>query len=911
MGRKSYDNSFKYKMIEELCNGKSYREIGRQYSIKDTTIRRWFQNFITNGDFEDNSLSSKEKLRLEELREKAKKRELELRRHGTSTSEKLEWLLEYDSDLQEWKEYAEEWLKTIIRDKSTILNALSKFFRKYVVPHNITRSVQQFISREYDTPNFYEIIYAQNISQSNALARAKKIVDFIDWVIEEKFSFEDDLGNKLTPPEFKNPLTKYLPDYVKSSQRNESDKNVLPYRYIKDLRNILCPPNATCFKDLEFAQDAGDSKRNGGDWFIVDKSVIDKDDPDCVYRFRKTSKYEQKRKGLSDEVCEMWFPGIAVALLIKLLLPLRTYQVRMLDSGEMDTYKYVQPMRNVAGEWINNDSQLSRGTGRNPFERGVLRKFKDQTTQLEMTGFFINTNKTADINKEECDKGYNIPWQYEEAQYWLSKLRDWQIKYNPISRPAKWTEMTANHLGKTKDVRILKQMGEITCLFRNPTSIGQEHLPIRVNGLEILWYKTLKRLEKQLKETVSSKEESTLKFVYPDSNKTTYYSLHSLRVSLITAYALEGGVPMPILSKAIAGHARLIMTLYYTKAGISYITDTMNQAEKSILENDKETFNRFIRDAKYEQLETSVAANDPIAYQTIINAQKSGASFVISDKGICPKGCFGCDSGGTYVNDETDKITYGVVPGFPEQNCVRCRWFVTGPAFLPGLVHHFNTIGYNMSETGKRVIKYQDNIELLENEKYECELNGSRFTKHHELLKYEQLYTQELQKNDKLANDYNATLRLIDKSMKIVKETSSHDGFQLVTVGSISDVGVSFRDSEHELEQLQIICNGAELFPETDASKAVLQRSQIIDLTLKNNNKMPVMFSLTDEDQLIAGNQFMRLLISRAGSLKGAIPYAIGRKKLEEIGIKNEFVDELKSVTINNNALLIDSPIVD
>ena len=52
------------------------------------------------------------------------------------------------------------------------------------------------------------------------------------------------------------------------------------------------------------------------------------------------------------------------------------------------------------------------------------------------------------------------------------------MKYNPISQPAKWTELTANHIGNIKDVRILKQMGEITFLFRNPTLIGQEHLPI-------------------------------------------------------------------------------------------------------------------------------------------------------------------------------------------------------------------------------------------------------------------------------------------------------------------------------------------------------------------------------------------------------------------------------------------------
>ncbi|MDO5294944.1 MAG: VPA1269 family protein [bacterium] len=409
-------------------------------------------------------MSPKEDFKLEQLREKAAKREVELRFHGITTSESFEWLLAYDSNLQQWKEYAEEWIKTVIRAKSTALCALSSFFKKYIIPYNITRSIHECISVRYDTPDFYEIIYAQNTSQHNALKAAKKLVTFIDWIIDEKFSVEDDLGNKLTPAEFKNPLTKYLPDSIKLSQRNESDKNVLPYRYIKELRNILCPPNATCFKDLEFAQDACDSTK-GGDWFIVKKSVIYENDPDCVYRTRKTSKYEQTHKEISDEVYEMWYPGTTVALLTKLHLPLRTYQVRMLDSGEMDTYKYVQSIRNKGGEWIRNDSHLSRGTERNPFERGVLRKFKDHTTELEMTGFFINTNK---------------------------------MKYNPISKPARWTEMRKNHLGKAKDIKILKQMGENTFLFRNSTSIGEEHLPIRESGLNPLWYKILQNLRNSL-----------------------------------------------------------------------------------------------------------------------------------------------------------------------------------------------------------------------------------------------------------------------------------------------------------------------------------------------------------------------------------------------------------------------------
>lgn len=898
----SYNNSFKYKMITLLCEGKNAADLQREYGVGISTLMNWLRTFISDGPFNEDALSPKEKMKLELLREKATKRELELRFHGTSTTESLEWVLKYDSALQEWKELAEEWLKTIVRTKDSALNALSNFFKKYLIPYDITRSLQKFLSTEYDALDFYEILYSSYKTNDGALRSAKKLIAFIDWILEEKYSVEDDLGNKQIPAEFQNPLIKYLPDSLKTSKHNESDKNVLPYRYIKDLRNILCPPAAICFRDWKFAQEATGSTRHGGDWFIVDESIIDKDDPNCVYRYRKSSKHEIEAKGLPDIVYEMWFPGTSVALLTKLLLPLRTYQVRMLDSGELDTFKYVQPTRDIPGKWIRNDSHLSKGTENNSFERGVLRKFKDQTTQMEMTGFFINTNKTADINKDEADKGYEIPWQYEEVQYWLAKLRDWQQKYNPVSKPTPWTELTVNHLGYVKDIKILKQMGTTTFLFRNPTTSMQEHLPIRRAGLEPLWYKTLSKLEKNLKAEGVSEEEKSLKFV-TETYRLTFYPLHSLRVSLITAYALEGGVPMPILSKAIAGHARLVMTLYYTKAGISYVTDKMNQGEKNILENDKEAFGRFLRDAKYEQLENSVVANDPIAYQAVINAQQSGASIVISDKGICPKGCFGCDSGGTYINDDTDKTTYGPVPGFPEQNCIRCRWFVTGPAFLPGLVHHFNVIGYNMGETGKRVIKYQNEIELIENQKYECELNGSVFTKQHELLKHEQLYAQEIQKNDKLANDYNATLRLIDKCMKIIKSAPSKDSVQLVPVGSITDVGLNIHNSEHELEQLQIICNGGELFPETDASKAVLQRSQIIDLTLVNNGKNPVMFSLSDEEQLIAGNQFMRILINRAGGLKDAIPYAIGRKKLEEIGFKNEFIDEIKS--INETPLLI------
>ena len=897
---KKYDNTFKYKMIALLCDGKASRELEREYNVKSPTIMKWLRKFISDGPFNESELSPEEKVNLEKLRENATRRELEIKYMGTSTSESFKWVLDLDKDLEEWTVLAEEWIKTQVRSKSISLNGLSKFFKEYLISYGINIPPKDFLSKEYQAPDFYEICYAHLGNKQQATVCARKVVEFINWILLDKFSVEDDFGNKYIPNELHNPLEKHIPNYCSNSRRNESDKNVMPYRYIKELRLILCPQNATHFSDWHFAQKSSPK----GDWFIVNKSLIDESDPDCVFRQRKTSKYERDKKGLPDVIYELWSPVASVALLTKLLLPLRTYQVRMLDSGEMDTYKYVQHTRTKPGQWINNDSPLSKGDKNNPFEKGVLRKFKDPTSKIEMTGFFINTNKTADINKEEDQKGYEIPWQYEEVQYWLAKLRDWQQKYNPVTKPTPWTDLTRYHLGDIKDKKILKQMGSTTFLFRNASYPGEEHLPIGIKGLETIWYKTLSELERKLKSDGASEEEKSIRFI--KNEQTTLYPLHSLRVSLITAYALEGGVPMPILSKAIAGHARLVMTLYYTKAGISYVTDKMNQAEKDILENDKKSFSRFLRDAKYEQLETSIATNDPIAFQAVINAQQSGAGIIIGDKGICPKGNFGCDCGGVFINDDTGKTVYGPVPGFPDHNCVRCRWFVTGPAFLPGLVHHFNTIGYNMSETGKRVLHYQNVIESLENHKFECEVNNQIFTEQGKLLKYEKLHMQEIQKNDKLANDYNSTLRLIDKCITLARNNTSKKGVQLVPVGSIDDINLTIKNTEHEFEQLQILCNGAEIFPETDASKAILQRSQIIDLTLDRNGKKPIMFSLTDEEQLIAGNQFMRLLMLRAGSLKEAVPYAIGRKKLEEIGLTNEFTEEIKPIKIKEPTFVLD-----
>lgn len=53
----------------------------------------------------------------------------------------------------------------------------------------------------------------------------------------------------------------------------------------------------------------------------------------------------------------------------------------------------------------------------------------------------------------------------------------------------------------------------------------------------------------------------------------------------------------------------------------------------------------------------------------------------------------------------------------------------------------------------------------------------------------------------------------------------------------------------------------------------------------------------------------MRLLINRAGSLKDAVPYLEGRKKLAEIGLERELDDVLEMVGKSSSLLINANPL--
>jgi len=390
---------------------------------------------------------------------------------------------------------------------------------------------------------------------------------------------------------------------------------------------------------------------------------------------------------------------------------------------------------------------------------------------------------------------------------------------------------------------------------------------------------------------------SNIRFVDPNSDRSTYYGLHSLRVSLITAYALEGGVPFPILSKLIVGHTRLIMTLYYTKAGKAHVTEVMQEADKRLLENEQVGYRRFLQEATYQQIEERFSYNDPVAI-IAANRQKSTPGFVVEDKGICPVGCGGCDVGGECLKDnksDPNQKVYAPVAGYPtEKNCIRCRFFISGPAFLPGLIAHFNFISYQLSECSNRYVRFEQQINELEDLRFVCEAQDRPFLQTVELDRLSRDHEEEAVKADKLCHDLHATLRLIDRCKQLLGD-SNDDGIKLVPVGGISDLQYALEETTSEMYQLEVICENAALYPEIDAGKATLRRSQILDAMLAINGRSPVFFKLTQCQQLLVGNEVMRLIQARTGSLKNAVAVSDGIVLLREIGLLEDTMNVIEN----------------
>ncbi|MDP2742377.1 MAG: VPA1269 family protein [Hydrogenophaga sp.] len=485
----------------------------------------------------------------------------------------LLWIEHDYPHLHVWRDLARDWLKGETEAVHIRIAALIAFLEKYLVHKGLPLDPAVLLSRQTQLPDFYVVA----CPDSNAGVSYNNIINsFLNWVLLRDFSEAADDGHPVVSPAFRNPVPRMTRGGL--PRLDESVHTPLPYGYIDELRAMLAA--GPHFKDWEWARNvSGSGIGKGGsvapDWFPIEPDNIDEEDPDCVWRLRPLANNQPP-------VLEVWSPVRWVALLTKLILPLRTMQVRLLDSGEADTWRFAH------GGWSLNEGRLASGSEARPAQNGVFRRQTLPQGGAATMAIYVNTNKTADRYLSGPVKGYVLPWPvdgqlHQLAFYWLEKLRDWQEKFNPVTQRTSWTELDGRHIQAKSDVQ-LAGYPDACFLFRTPESgRASAHLPVTDAMMNRAWFYTLGALEARFVargETHADGSKVLLLPLFDETNKRsirTLFPLHSLRVSLITALALDGNVPFPILQKLV-GHSRLLMTLYYTKPGATLIHEHLRDA---------------------------------------------------------------------------------------------------------------------------------------------------------------------------------------------------------------------------------------------------------------------------------------------------------------------------------------------
>lgn len=816
------------------------------------------------------------------------------KRDGRSSDLTFSWMLTtLGPEWLQWQELAAEWMETQATGIQDRQLALSRFFESYLFKYApyATDLTLFFKGNNKHKCTSDEMLRAfkKDIKSSYEIQRSINLpCEFIDFVIKKVFSEEDDNGNLISLTG--NPLSKIK---VQSSS-TETVRQPLPFRYIQNLRQILCPlpdkaelviveQNLECNETLlpayhyrHFEHWAWAQTQGGSDWFEVEPELIDKTDPDCVWNTKEVT-----RKGKKVTIYQLWSPVKAMLVFVKLHLPLRTYQVRMLDSGEADTWRYEQ------GQWkINDKYDFILGSEKRPFGKGLFRRIHDSMTGQYSTGLYINTNKTADQNKDELERGYVIPWQNEEILYWLEKLRDWQEKYNPILKPIDCTTLLKKHVGKRKSTKQLLGMGEIAFLFRDASANGEDKFkPYPADrGTNQLWYQLLLELENQIAEQGDSLDNGErLKLVVdytddkPESSKVaTLFPLHSLRVSLITAYTMDTQLPLPVISKLLAGHTRLLMTIYYNKITPSAMAEKMNEAEGQLEDKSKQSVRNFLKDASMEQIQCKMVYHKEDSIQAAL-VNRNPIGWEERSTGICLVGgntvksdevstLGGCWNGGELIKNTKDAAhrMYASVPHGPE-NCIRCRWFITEARYLPALNAQFNQLSYKAHQAANLSVEIEGELEALKDEQFFCEEQGTPFTKHNDMQVLQRRYEKQKVEADEYTKDWMACFGLISKIIHVEEARNDDDTKdKMIAVGNEQDISHALRfvETESELLHLSLLCDDAEFFPdlqdELRKTPAIEKRSRQLSRVLMKKGFAPIFMEMDDKQQLIAANAMMR-----------------------------------------------------
>lgn len=768
----------------------------------------------------------------------------------------FEWLKSAEPAMEQWANLAAEHLAKNPTNYKKRKSTLNNFFKHHLENPDLPRNPIEYLDIKRKHPSMFKDSSAR-FRQSAAVLN-----EFMDEILFKLCVQPDDNETPILMPGFGNPHPKLG---YKNVNLGETHREAMPTRLINLAKNILTE------NDFAWAKEAGGTKDRFR-WFNPD-----------------TKSFET-----------IWSPVRAYAILIKLLLPARTYQVRMLDSGEGDTLRYCGE-----NKWEPNLGAHKPPKTAKPVEKGIFRRYrrKDGTDGAIL---YFNTNKTADI--DSIVKGYVMPWEKQDALQALLDLRNWQETYNPVKLSTPWTEIV--ELQKTKHVEDLMKMGSSFFLFRDPAYKSRPDLPVTDVRVRGLWLKLMDEMERRLAdagETLSNGE--PIKLVLSRDNKgipaSAAFDLHSLRVSIITAM-YEEGVPPEYLMK-IVGHATVLMTLYYTKISAEALSLKMDEALIARQRKEQSEMAGFIKKASRPELESAVAFRSPTALDAA--QEGTGVGLLVMDHGICPVAAKRCHEGLAVLDPASGVTRYQGVPG-GASNCSRCRFFMTGPAFLFGMEAHVNELSYRLKKSSYSFEKAQDKFDELSDLHAQALSGGEPFGRQRDLEIAETAFESATSEVDSIALSLQSAYALTEQCIRIAQQTNGKD-LALVVAGGIGQLEAVLAEG-HEFEQLNRICISATLFEGLNINwrQPNLERARLFDRILRNSGYAPRFSLLDDEAALHAANAMGQFLYARL-SANEVHALVDGRTTLRAVGLEKAFVNQLEQLEPTTLGPRFNTPILD
>lgn len=572
----------------------------------------------------------------------------------------FEWLVQVRPDLHVWATTMASFVsqRTLSNSKVALIAGLN-FFCDYLLSLPSPPLSPELVDRRqhiHDVTLRNKVTYMQALAAWDSAARRKNLFlgylrEFFDWVRDWLHA----TGRSAAAASYVNPIS--TQDYFDTSGRpGQSFRTALPSWLLKELRNTLTEDDFAFFR--------GHPRH---DWV----TVYDRDEGKSV---------------------RQWWPGTAICLLVMLELPLRSHQARWLDSGVLDEL-VVDHKTGLA----TKNSHVGAIAGR---REGCIRTLHDTLRQETWCGLFVNTNKTAMYNA--ATRGYEIPYLPPDLADYLMQVRDWSLRYlPPLAEPVLYAESGVGRhtYSSGKDI---SQAPRVAPLFRDPTTI-EKTSPVAYSRLARAYVRLLAETEQRVK----AKYGVDIALTEPKANGKGLawkYDLHTLRVSGISAM-IENGVPLEVVSQFVAGHASLVMTLWYFKNSPGKLRDFISKAhDKATAEEDFVGSSEFL--ANVEQFSSFLLSKDgdqrAMGGDAAFMAMKEHTGlWTISSDGICPG--TSCSEGGGL---DTTGDHYGPVPG--GRRCGLCRFWLTGPAFILGQVAEANNLIYQIRRKGLELAEARD-----------------------------------------------------------------------------------------------------------------------------------------------------------------------------------------------------------